>query len=49
MAKWDDEQDNIEPTEEELEWVRDYEKETFGRELERDVNGDPIGEVKRRK
>lgn len=44
-----DQQVNSEPTHEEKEWTRNFEKENFGRELERDVNGDPVGEVKWRK
>lgn len=31
---------------EEEEWMKNHEKERFGRVLERDVNGDPIGEMK---
>jgi len=44
-----DRQIDSEPTRDEREWTRNFEKENFGRVLERDVNGDPVGGVKWRK
>jgi len=54
MKKQNQDQDQVQDqggdsTREEREWMRKFEEENFGRVLERDVNGDPIGEVKWRK